>query len=117
MPSTQMSSMVEAPPPEIIKNIEWDMMDKTKFFPLSMLSSFTVRCALYPLTLIKTRLQIQKHNDVYTGMFDAYGKILSTEGVTGLYRGFWISSVQIVSGNHFSSNRSYEMHSHADHVT
>lgn len=50
-----------------ITNIEWSMMDKTKFFPLSMLSSFSVRCALYPLTLIKTRLQIQKHNDLYTG--------------------------------------------------
>lgn len=52
---------------DFIKTIEWDMMDKTKFFPLSMLSSFSVRCALYPLTLIKTRLQVQKHNDMYTG--------------------------------------------------
>lgn len=68
MSNEKMSTVVEAPPPQIIKNIEWDMMDKTKFFPLSMLSSFTVRCALYPLTLIKTRLQIQKHNDVYSGM-------------------------------------------------
>lgn len=33
-----------------------------------------------------------------TGMIDAYGKIYKSEGVSGLYRGFWISSVQIVSG-------------------
>lgn len=66
-PSDKMSTVVEAPPPEFIKNIEWEMMDKSKFFPLSMLSSFTVRCALYPLTLIKTRLQIQKHTDMYAG--------------------------------------------------
>lgn len=52
---------------DFIKTIEWDMMDKSKFFPLSMLSSFSVRCALYPLTLIKTRLQVQKRNEVYTG--------------------------------------------------
>lgn len=83
---------------KFIRTIEWDMMDKTKFFPLSMLSSFTVRCALYPLTLIKTRLQIQKHNDMYSGMFDAYGKIYKYEGFSGLYRGFWVSSVQIISG-------------------
>ncbi|XP_050309774.1 solute carrier family 25 member 44 [Anthonomus grandis grandis] len=83
---------------EFIKTIEWHMMDKTKFFPLSMLSSFSVRCALYPLTLIKTRLQVQKHNDMYSGMLDAYAKIYRHEGVSGLYRGFWISSVQIVSG-------------------
>lgn len=62
-----MSSIVETPPPQYITTIEWDMMDKTKFFPLSMLSSFTVRCALYPLTLIKTRLQIQKRNVMYNG--------------------------------------------------
>lgn len=62
-----MSSIVETPPPQYITTIEWDMMDKAKFFPLSMLSSFTVRCALYPLTLIKTRLQIQKHNVMYNG--------------------------------------------------
>jgi len=50
-----------------ISTIEWDMMDKTKFLPLSMLSSFCVRCTLYPLTLIKTRLQIQKHGGMYKG--------------------------------------------------
>lgn len=51
-----------------ISTIEWEMMDKTKFLPLSMLSSFCVRCTLYPLTLIKTRLQIQKHGEVYKGI-------------------------------------------------
>lgn len=32
------------------------------------------------------------------GTFDAYGKIYKYEGFGGLYRGFWISSVQIISG-------------------
>ncbi|XP_066586659.1 solute carrier family 25 member 44 [Prorops nasuta] len=81
-----------------IRTIEWDMMDKTKFFPLSMLSTFSVRCCLYPLTVIKTRLQIQRKNHMYTGMIDAYRKIYKVEGFSGLYRGFWISSIQIVSG-------------------
>lgn len=58
-------SAVEAPP--FIRTIEWDMMDKNKFFPLSMLSSFSIRCCLYPLTVIKTRLQIQRRNHMYTG--------------------------------------------------
>ncbi|XP_063917913.1 solute carrier family 25 member 44 isoform X2 [Zophobas morio] len=31
-------------------------------------------------------------------MFDAYGKIYRYEGLAGLYRGFWVSSVQIISG-------------------
>ncbi|XP_014232620.1 solute carrier family 25 member 44 [Trichogramma pretiosum] len=87
---------VEATP--FIRTIEWDMMDKTKFFPLSMLSSFSVRCCLYPLTVIKTRLQIQRKSHMYSGMIDAYRKIYKLEGFSGLYRGFWISSIQIVSG-------------------
>ncbi|XP_034179616.1 solute carrier family 25 member 44 [Osmia lignaria lignaria] len=86
---------IESP---FIRTIEWDMMDKTKFFPLSMLSSFSVRCCLYPLTVIKTRLQIQRQNHMYNGTLDAYRKIYQAEGVSGLYRGFWISSIQIVSG-------------------
>lgn len=31
-------------------------------------------------------------------MIDACRKIYKVEGITGLYRGFWISSIQIVSG-------------------
>ncbi|XP_050420807.1 solute carrier family 25 member 44 [Adelges cooleyi] len=81
-----------------VRTIEWDMMDKTKFLPLSMLSSFCVRCSLYPLTLIKTRLQIQKHGEMYKGLLDAASRIYSTEGMSGLYRGFWVSSVQVFSG-------------------
>lgn len=73
-------------------------MNKKKFFPLSMLSSFSVRCCFYPLTLIKTQLQVQFKNDVYTGMFDCAYKIYKSEGPRGLYKGFWISSVQIFSG-------------------
>ena len=81
-----------------IKTVEWEMLDKRKFFPLSMMSSFTVRCFLYPLTLIRTRLQVQKGKEVYTGTFDAGRKIVQNEGVRGLYRGFLVSTVQIVSG-------------------
>lgn len=63
-----------------------------------MLSSFSVRCALFPLTVVKTQLQVQHKNDVYKGMVDCGIKIYKAEGIRGLYRGFWISSVQIVSG-------------------
>ncbi|CAK9807678.1 Solute carrier family 25 member 44 [Anthophora quadrimaculata] len=42
-----------------------------------------------------------EHNYMYNGMIDAYKKIYQVEGVAGLYRGFWISSIQIngVIGN------------------
>jgi solute carrier family 25 protein 44 len=60
-----MTTAVESP--QFIRTIEWDMMDKSKFFPLSMLSTFSVRCVLYPLTVIKTRLQVQRHDQMYKG--------------------------------------------------
>lgn len=91
------SSTTSSAPP--IRTIEWHMMDKRRFFPLSMLSSFSVRCALFPLTVIKTQLQVQFKNDIYSGMIDAGRKIYRKEGAAGLYRGFWISSVQIFSGS------------------
>ena len=54
---TQKLLLSPGPAPHITV-IEWEMLDKKKFFPLSMMSSFTVRCFLYPLTLIRTRLQV-----------------------------------------------------------
>ncbi|XP_013196611.1 solute carrier family 25 member 44 [Amyelois transitella] len=92
------ATMVETPPPQLITTIEWSMMDKSKFFPLYTLSSFTIRCALYPLTLVKTQLQVQRKKEAYNGVMDAITKIYRTEGVSGLYRGFWLSSFQIISG-------------------
>lgn len=62
------------------------MMDRRKFYPLSFFCSLSVRASLYPLTVVKTRLQIQKQSTVYKGTFDALSKIYSTEGIAGLYK-------------------------------
>lgn len=77
--------------------IEFHMMDKRKYFPLTTLSGFTIRTMLYPFTLIKTRLQLQRHNSVYTSLFDAVRTIVRNEGFNGLYRGFWVSNLMMVS--------------------
>lgn len=97
-----------------IRTIEWDMMDKSRFYPLSMMSSFTVRCFLYPFTVIKTRIQIQKHNTLYKGTFDAFRKIIKYEGIPGLYKGFWINTIQIFSGVFYVTT--YENVRHAVHI-
>lgn len=83
---------------EEIRTIDWHMMDKRKFYPLSMSTTLGIRCLLYPFTVIKTRLQIQRQKTLYKGTFDAFHKILKYEGSTGLYKGFWINSIQVVSG-------------------
>jgi hypothetical protein len=50
---------------EAIRTVEWNMMNKQKFYPLSILSSFTIRCFLYPFSVIKTRIQVQRGNEHY----------------------------------------------------
>ena len=43
---------------------------------------------------------------MYSGTFDAYKKISQTEGVRGLYRGFWISCFQVkISLRNFGQNK------------
>ncbi|RWS30295.1 solute carrier family 25 member 44-like protein [Leptotrombidium deliense] len=80
-----------------LTTIEWSMMDKHRFVALSVVNSLTLRSFLYPLTVIKTRLQVQKQNSVYRGTFDAFIKIVNREGVRGLYKGYLINMMQVVS--------------------
>ncbi|XP_015906331.1 solute carrier family 25 member 44 [Parasteatoda tepidariorum] len=93
-----MTCQVPSMEPPRVLTIEWEMMDKSRFFSLSMVNSFALRGLLYPFTVIKTRLQIQKQNAFYTGTFDAFFKMLKYEGFCSLYRGFWINSIQMASG-------------------
>ena len=77
--------------------VELNMMDKRMYFPLTAISGITIRSILYPFTLVKTRLQLQRGRSVYTSLYDAFKKIVSSEGSRGLYRGFWISNMMIIS--------------------
>lgn len=80
-----------------IQVIEMKMLDRRKYYPLTLVSGLAVRSLVYPFMLIKTRLQIQKGNTVYRGTFDAFWKISVTEGRAGLYRGFWVSCLHLES--------------------
>ena len=77
-------------------DIEWYMLDKTKYFPYTVLSSVCVRTLLYPLTLVRTRLQVQVQNTVYKGTWDALKTIYQLEGFKALYRSFLVYNLQIV---------------------
>ena len=77
--------------------IEYHMLDKTKYFPLVVVSGIAVRSVLYPLTLIKTRMQVQTSRDVYSGTFDALVRIVKSEGPRGLYSGFLVHNCSMVS--------------------
>ena len=81
-----------------IQIIEWEDLDKRKFYSLGVFMTLTTRATIYPASLIRTRLQVQKGKALYSGTFDAFCKILRAEGVRGLYRGFMVSTFTLVSG-------------------
>ncbi|XP_072349087.1 solute carrier family 25 member 44-like isoform X2 [Scyliorhinus torazame] len=81
-----------------IQIIEWNDLDKKKFYCIGVVMALSLRFTVYPAALIRTRLQIQKGKSHYHGTFDAFLKILRTEGVRGLYRGFPLNALTLVSG-------------------
>ncbi|XP_030324268.1 solute carrier family 25 member 44 isoform X2 [Calypte anna] len=78
--------------------IEWEHLDKRKFYLLGICMTMMIRVSVYPFTLIRTRLQVQKGKSLYNGTFDAFVKILRTEGASGLYRGFLVNTFTLISG-------------------
>ncbi|XP_055011551.1 solute carrier family 25 member 44a [Boleophthalmus pectinirostris] len=78
--------------------IEWEDLDKRKFYSLGVFMTLTTRATVYPFSLIRTRLQVQKGKSLYNGTFDAFCKILKSEGICGLYRGFMVNTFTLVSG-------------------
>lgn len=79
-----------------INDIQWEMIDKKRYFPLTIINMFTVRSILYPLTLVRTRLQVQTRGSLYTGTFNALKTVIKYEGFGSLYKGFVVNSFQLV---------------------
>ncbi|XP_034865701.1 solute carrier family 25 member 44 isoform X1 [Mirounga leonina] len=81
-----------------IQIIEWEHLDKKKFYVFGVAMTMMIRVSVYPFTLIRTRLQVQRGKSLYHGTFDAFLKILRADGVTGLYRGFLVNTFTLISG-------------------
>ncbi|XP_062212446.1 uncharacterized protein LOC133913334 [Phragmites australis] len=69
-------------------DINWDNLDKTKLYVVGagMFSGVTV--ALYPVSVIKTRMQVASGDAVRRNALATFRNILKMDGVPGLYRGF-----------------------------
>ncbi|XP_015682273.1 solute carrier family 25 member 44 isoform X1 [Protobothrops mucrosquamatus] len=81
-----------------IQIIEWEHLDKKKFYVFGVCMTMMIRISVYPFTLIRTRLQVQRGKSLYNGTFDAFVKILRAEGAAGLYRGFLVNTFTLISG-------------------
>ncbi|KAM7279752.1 hypothetical protein ACFE04_006886 [Oxalis oulophora] len=68
--------------------INWDKLDKTKFYVVGagLFTGLTV--ALYPVSLVKTRLQVASRDTLERSAASVVKDILKNNGVRGLYSGF-----------------------------
>ncbi|MQL79218.1 hypothetical protein Taro_011666 [Colocasia esculenta] len=72
-------------------DINWEMLDKSKFFFLGAGLFSTVSAALYPAVVLKTRLQVSPSAAAAASCLRAAAAILRHEGPRGFYRGFGTS--------------------------
>ncbi|KAI4352401.1 hypothetical protein L6164_006658 [Bauhinia variegata] len=68
--------------------INWDKLDKTKFYVVGAGIFTGITVALYPVSVVKTRLQVATKDTVERNAFSVMKGLLRTDGVPGLYRGF-----------------------------
>nr|GMC57066.1 solute carrier family 25 member 44 [Ipomoea batatas]GMC59487.1 solute carrier family 25 member 44 [Ipomoea batatas]GMC62234.1 solute carrier family 25 member 44 [Ipomoea batatas] len=68
--------------------INWDKLDKTKFYVLGAGIFTGITVALYPISVVKTRLQVADHYAAEKNAFSVFRGVLKTDGIPGLYRGF-----------------------------
>ena len=80
-----------------VRHIEWEELDKRKYYVVGPIMMVGVRLIIFPPILIKTRLQVQQHNSHYKGTLDAFRKIFKYEGIRGFYKGFSTNLVTVAS--------------------
>ncbi|KAJ0963519.1 hypothetical protein J5N97_028641 [Dioscorea zingiberensis] len=68
--------------------INWDKLDKTKLYVVGAGLFTGVTVALYPVSVIKTRMQVASRDVAQKSAFSTFRNILKADGIPGLYRGF-----------------------------
>ncbi|KAK4761852.1 hypothetical protein SAY87_029736 [Trapa incisa] len=82
-PSSLQESEMRAP-----AEVDWHMLDKSRFFFLGAALFSGVSAALYPIVVLKTRQQVSSSN---LSCFKMSFSIMRHEGLCGFYRGFGTS--------------------------
>ncbi|EGG18534.1 mitochondrial substrate carrier family protein [Cavenderia fasciculata] len=80
--------------PTSTSTISWDDMDPKKYYGYNMIFCLAIDGMMYPLDVVRTRLQVQGSSIVaqnfphYNGTWDGLKSISRLEGYKGFYRGF-----------------------------
>lgn len=93
--------------PEKVKIIEWHQLEKKKYFLFMNVYMLTTNAVLFPVELVKTRLQLQRTKALYKNTLDVVYKTVKNEGFLGLYKGFPVSQFGVLTGHIYAS--SYEI--------
>lgn len=65
----------------------WPIFDSLYSFFLGSIAGCIGATVVYPIDLVKTRMQAQKHKALYDNSMDCFKKIIKNEGLKGLYSG------------------------------
>jgi len=65
-------------------------------FTCGALAGATATVGTYPLDLFRTRLAVQRNNEIYESLTHATRVVVQREGFVGLYRGMWPTLIGVV---------------------
>eukprot|EP00752_Nemacystus_decipiens_P006840 g6142.t1 len=77
------------------QTVDWEDLDKKRFYTYGVTFFMGVRALLYPPFLLKTKIQVERGASEKSA-FQVAKATVREEGVRGLYKGFWISSTSLV---------------------
>ncbi|CAM9210750.1 unnamed protein product [Choristocarpus tenellus] len=82
-------------PEQDMRTVDWNDLDKKKFYSYGITFFMGVRLLLHPPFLIKTKVQVDRTNSS-SSSFQVVRETVRSEGIRGLYKGFWISSGTLI---------------------
>uniref|UniRef100_A0A9I9CPR3 Solute carrier family 25 member 44-like n=1 Tax=Cucumis melo TaxID=3656 RepID=A0A9I9CPR3_CUCME len=79
-------------------DINWNRLDKTKFHIIGAILFTAQSALLHPTAVVKTRMQVDGSGLSHMRGVSVFWKILKSDGVSGLYRGFGTSAIGSLPG-------------------
>jgi len=79
-------------------NINWERLDKTRFHVIGAILFTAQQGALHPTAVVKTRMQVAEGGLAHMSGFAVFRRILRSDGIPGIFRGFGTSAVGALPG-------------------
>ncbi|RLM92402.1 hypothetical protein C2845_PM08G12000 [Panicum miliaceum] len=79
-------------------NINWERLDKTRFHVIGAILFTAQQGALHPTAVVKTRMQVAEGGIAHMSGFAVFRRILRSDGIPGVFRGFGTSAVGALPG-------------------